>query len=1491
LMGKETAATRLTGAGHVMGTPHYMAPEQVEHPLDVDHRADIFSLGVVFYELLTGELPLGKFPMPSKKVRIDVRLDEVVLRALEKEPALRYGQASELKTRVETIAGASGMGASSVMEPGKFKRSRGQIVSGSLGWVLMAVGIAINITPFQPYGLAVLVWGGFLSLAAAVVALIAENSPARLKVARGIMLINGIGLLSVTIPLSLDCPWMQRSHSDILVIAASGGGIVFCLLKLLNAGPFKTRRSGGEDGENPPSSGWRRVMFILGALLIAGGVMFGVRAFIIAPYRVPTSAVSPEIPRGSLVFVFKPVRHFSAGDIIVYRFSADEIRVGRVVREDAANGIVHIERRGETPQQVAISDVIGRVVFNTRAEPVANGVSLPALGNVNNASASHAVSEPPRLRFLAWQDEVKTNPHWRAWLPTGGRVSQEDMKLPMRLATPSMRDVSQSQIADLNPRFLCLWFSHPALDAQSIVELTLMDEAGRPLEAPIGGVTSSVAPAYDDSQNLGWITASVCAGREGKTPPRATVKLRYSAGPWRNGTDVPADFRGTITLSDGVLLVAPGQDSDGHAFVSLARDLSVDSGDEQFDFVAVTKDGRRLDRVGASNGVSGKLKTEGCNFDVPLKQIKRFECRRRPIRTEVFRDVPLPTGEKPAEAASRPAGSPVFGPVIERVLDGAIDLDTGRISPMGVNGQLAELPEALKNTNDLAETVIETVAWAEGKGLDAFVSSPDVGALGMQVLAQAPEDWDRLTAAQVVVMLDAVTAKPPHYAKLKLDENATYVFRTREGARGVLQIQGKADGDKQVKLRYKLVTDGLARRVEPSQDADAGSVSEAPRLEYLAWEDEVQTNPHWEAWRPNGERVDHALTNLPDSLPVPGWAGPATGQRILCLWFSHPLFNNQSFADVRLRDDTGKVIGLLPVGFYANSVSGDTTVDGTRGWVLYMRSAGPSDKLSATVDIQFRYGIGPWVSWTDISVPDTHRRMSLAPGIVVADSGQDAGGRAFISIEYELAKDADDTAIGILAITQDGRTLPNPSVILISGDKVTTQTFTFGVPLDQIAKFVCRKRPIRTTIFKHVPLQPSAGVVPSGVKQAPASGGSSDADVKTRNKLVRSEPDNAAGGLVTEAWAADVPTDFKFTSENLKLAVLARTPEVKLYPMPRNMGPDGALLAIKVVESVQDTREPAIIAPGPGASVHVKANWEKGRVHYSVTATMENGPTTSQASGKSRDVVAEDHVDAGDMVVIKLGRTASNVCRVLLLRFSAMTGEESVDQEALTALQAWLPLMDAGRYAESWDAAAESFRNAGTRADWVEKSEKVRRPLGAMISRTFANMQQTKVFPGMPDGSYWLVELDSSFSGLKSAAETVVFAREKDGQWRVISYLIRPRTEEQKAAVAAARAWLMSIDEGHYGPSWTNAAKVFRDAITQEKWTISLEGVRRPLGERVFRVAEACQTTESLPGAPAGKYVVMRFNASFADCKSAVETVTFVLENDGMWRAAGYYIK
>jgi tRNA A-37 threonylcarbamoyl transferase component Bud32 len=103
IVSKEPKDFTLTGAGEVMGTAEYMAPEQRRSSQTVDHRADIYSLGVVFYEMLTGEVPMGKFDPPSKRVQIDVRLDDVVLRTLEREPERRYQKASQVKTSVEEI--------------------------------------------------------------------------------------------------------------------------------------------------------------------------------------------------------------------------------------------------------------------------------------------------------------------------------------------------------------------------------------------------------------------------------------------------------------------------------------------------------------------------------------------------------------------------------------------------------------------------------------------------------------------------------------------------------------------------------------------------------------------------------------------------------------------------------------------------------------------------------------------------------------------------------------------------------------------------------------------------------------------------------------------------------------------------------------------------------------------------------------------------------------------------------------------------------------------------------------------------------------------------------------------------------------------------------------------------------------------------------------------------------------------------------------------
>lgn len=120
ILDNEHQPTMLTGTHQVMGTPRYMAPEQLAGARSVDHRADIYSLGVVFYEMLTGELPLGRFAVPSQKVQIDVRLDDVVLRTLETEPRRRYQHASQIKSDVQSITSTDAPGLAPTLGHGKF---------------------------------------------------------------------------------------------------------------------------------------------------------------------------------------------------------------------------------------------------------------------------------------------------------------------------------------------------------------------------------------------------------------------------------------------------------------------------------------------------------------------------------------------------------------------------------------------------------------------------------------------------------------------------------------------------------------------------------------------------------------------------------------------------------------------------------------------------------------------------------------------------------------------------------------------------------------------------------------------------------------------------------------------------------------------------------------------------------------------------------------------------------------------------------------------------------------------------------------------------------------------------------------------------------------------------------------------------------------------------------------------------------------------------
>ena len=114
---------------------------------------------------------------------------------------------------------------------------------------------------------------------------------------------------------------------------------------------------------------------------------------------------------------------------------------------------------------------------------------------------------------------------------------------------------------------------------------------------------------------------------------------------------------------------------------------------------------------------------------------------------------------------------------------------------------------------------------------------------------------------------------------------------------------------------------------------------------------------------------------------------------------------------------------------------------------------------------------------------------------------------------------------------------------------------------------------------------------------------------------------------------------------------------------------------------------------------------------------------------------------------------------------------------------------------------------------------------------------------------------------------------------------------DEEAAIAASKAWLVLIDEGKYIEGWEEAAQMLKAAVAKENFQASLRAARGPLGKVLSRKIKSKRYTEVLPGAPDGKYVVIQYETSFEHKKSAIETITPMLDKDGRWRVSGYYIK
>jgi hypothetical protein len=125
----------------------------------------------------------------------------------------------------------------------------------------------------------------------------------------------------------------------------------------------------------------------------------------------------------------------------------------------------------------------------------------------------------------------------------------------------------------------------------------------------------------------------------------------------------------------------------------------------------------------------------------------------------------------------------------------------------------------------------------------------------------------------------------------------------------------------------------------------------------------------------------------------------------------------------------------------------------------------------------------------------------------------------------------------------------------------------------------------------------------------------------------------------------------------------------------------------------------------------------------------------------------------------------------------------------------------------------------------------------------------------------------------------------------VMASLLMAQDKNTEAAEKGSESWLAVVDKADYAGSYDQAASLFKQHVTKEEWAHMVKPVREPLGRVVSRKVQSAQYTTSLPGAPDGQYVVIQYDTSFENKKSAVETVVPMLDKDGQWRVSGYTIK
>jgi hypothetical protein len=119
----------------------------------------------------------------------------------------------------------------------------------------------------------------------------------------------------------------------------------------------------------------------------------------------------------------------------------------------------------------------------------------------------------------------------------------------------------------------------------------------------------------------------------------------------------------------------------------------------------------------------------------------------------------------------------------------------------------------------------------------------------------------------------------------------------------------------------------------------------------------------------------------------------------------------------------------------------------------------------------------------------------------------------------------------------------------------------------------------------------------------------------------------------------------------------------------------------------------------------------------------------------------------------------------------------------------------------------------------------------------------------------------------------------------------KPELVTDKKAINSAQSWLELVDAEKYTDSWEETTEYFKSVVSKKKFEIDTRAVRSPLGKVISRKLMSANSRTSLPGAPTGKYEIIKYKTSFKNKKSAIETVILKQAKDNVWKVDGYFVK